>query len=125
MSQNIILTTGIYDLIKDHIRKKKVTPPEEEILLSELKAAKQVRRKNLPEDVVSINSRVTIQDHTTNQEKVYVFVAPEKAKRKHNTQSILSDMGLAVIGYKTGDVISWPFENEIRQIEILKVERLN
>jgi regulator of nucleoside diphosphate kinase len=26
MSQHIILTTGLYDLIKDHVRRKKVTP---------------------------------------------------------------------------------------------------
>jgi regulator of nucleoside diphosphate kinase len=124
MAQNIILTTGIYDLIKDHIRRKKVTPAEEEILKLELKNAKQVTRVNLPEDVVSINSRVTIKDLDTNQEEVYVFVAPDKAKQRNNTKSILTEMGLALVGYQEGDLINWPFKNEPKQIEILKVERL-
>lgn len=124
MTQNIILTTGIYDLIKEHIRCKKVTSSEEEILRSQLKNAKQVTRKNLPDDVVSIDSRVTIKDHSNSTEEVYVFVAPDKAKQKNNTKSILTDMGLALVGYNVGTVINWPFQNENKQIEILKVERL-
>ena len=51
MSANVILTTGIYDLIKDHVRRKKVTIEQEEILLAELKKASQVLRKDLPEDI--------------------------------------------------------------------------
>jgi regulator of nucleoside diphosphate kinase len=124
MSQSIILTTGIYDLIRDHIRRKKVTLAEEEVLKSELKNAKQVTRKNLPDDVVSVNSRVTIKNFSTDQEEEYVFVAPDKAKQKNNTKSILTEMGLALVGYKAGDLINWPFENEMRKIEILKVVRI-
>ena len=124
MSQNIILTTGIYDLIKDHIRRNKVTRKEEEILKLELKNAMQVTRVNLPEDVVSIDSRVTIKDLDTDQEEVYLFVAPDKAKQKNNTKSILTQMGLALVGYREGDLINWPFKDEVKQIEILKVQRL-
>ena len=124
MSQNIILTTGIYDLIKDHIRRKKVTPREEEILKLELKNAQQVTRVNLPEDVVSVGSRVTIKDLDTEEEEVYLFVAPDKEKQKNNTRSILTEMGLALVGYKEGDLINWPFKDADRQMEILKVQRL-
>ena len=35
--QEILLTTGVYDLIKDHIRRKKATLEEEEVLLKQLK----------------------------------------------------------------------------------------
>ena len=124
MSQNIILTTGIYDLIKDHIRRKKVTPREEEILKLELKNAQQVTRVNLPEDVVSVGSRVTIKDLDTEEEEVYLFVAPDKKKQKNNTRCILTEMGLALVGYKEGDLINWPFKDADRQMEILKVQRL-
>ncbi len=121
---NIIVSTGIYDLIKDHIRRKKVTPAEEEILKSELKAAKQVRRKDIPADVVDIDSRITIIDHSANSEEVYQFVAPDRAKPKNNTKSILTRMGLALVGYKAGDIVHWPYEDHMKKIEILKVERI-
>lgn len=122
--QEILLTTGIYDLIKDHVRRKKATPEEEEVLLKQLKKAKQVTRKNLPLDVVTVDAKVTIKNTLTNEEEIYTFVAPDKAKRRNNTESILSTMGLALVGCKIGDVIHWNFNNEEKQMEIMAVERL-
>ena len=55
---NIILTTGTYDLIKDHLRRKRVSIQEEEILTNELRTAQQVLRRELPADVVCVNSVV-------------------------------------------------------------------
>ena len=69
MSQNIILTTGIYDAIKDHLRRKKVTKNEEVRLTSELRNAVQVRRRELPENVVTVDRKVTVKDHTLNKEE--------------------------------------------------------
>lgn len=122
MSNKIILTTGIYDAIKDHLRRKKVSPNEEVRLASELRNAQQVRRRALPEDVVTVNRKVTIKDHSQNKEEEYIFVGVAEARPKKNKHSILSDMALATVGYKVGDVIEWPFRDGERRIEILKVE---
>ncbi|WP_426485934.1 GreA/GreB family elongation factor [Flavobacterium sp. 2] len=122
MSQNIILTTGTYDLIKDHVRRKKVTPREEELLLGELKHATQILRKNLPEDIVSIDRKVTYKDHINNVEKTILLVGPEKAKVSKNKISVLSDEGIAMVGYKEGDIIEWPAKKGNLKLEILKVE---
>lgn len=124
MTQEIILTTGVYDLIKDHIRRKKATPEEEEILKLQLKRAKQINRKLLPLDVVTTDAKITIKDLTTDQEQVHTFVAPDKAKQRNKTESILSTMGLALVGCKVGDVINWSFDEEPKQFEIMNVERL-
>ena len=124
MTQEILLTTGVYDLIKDHIRRKKATVKEEEILLLQLKTARQVTRKNLPLDVVTIDSKVTVNNLQNQEEEVYTFVAPDKAKRRNNTVSILSTIGLALIGCKIGDEISWDFEEGEKKMQILNVERL-
>ena len=122
MSNKIILTTGIYDAIKDHLRRKKVSINEEARLASELRNAQQVRRRALPEDVVTVNRKVTIKDHSQNKEEEYIFVGVAEARPKKNKHSILSDMALATVGYKVGDVIEWPFRDGERRIEILKVE---
>lgn len=124
MSQNIILTTGIYDLIKDHVRRKKVTPAEEELLLQELKKASQVLRRNLPSDVVTVNRRITFKDHTQNEEKTVVFVGPKKSKPSKNKISILSDEGIAMVGYRSGQKIEWPSKKGLLNLEIIKVEEL-
>ncbi len=122
MSENIIVTTGIYDLVKDQIRRKKVTKAEEELLTAKLKNAKQVLRKELPDDVVTVNRQVTLKDHSTNTEEVFTFVDSDKERKKKGKYSITSDIALATIGYKVGNIINWPFRNGQRKIEILKVE---
>ena len=122
MSNKIILTTGIYDAIKDHLRRKKVSINEEVRLASELRNALQVRRRVLPEDVVTVNRKVTIKDLSQDKEEEYIFVGVAEARPKKNKHSILSDMALATVGYKVGDVIEWPFRDGERRIEILKVE---
>ena len=122
MSQNITLTTGIYDAIKDHLRRKKVTKNEEVRLTSELRNAVQVRRRELPENVVTVDRKVTVKDHTLNKEEEYIFVGVAQARPKKNKHSILSDMALATMGYKVGDIVEYPFKDGERRIEILKVE---
>lgn len=124
MSENVILTTGIYDMIKDHVRRKKVTKQEEELLLLELKEAQQVLRRDLPENVVTVNRRVKIKDHTDNKEKEFLFVSTTKQNNKKGKLSILSDVAVATVGRQVGDVINWPFRDGERKLEILKVENL-
>lgn len=122
MTTNILLTTGVYDLVKDHLRRKKVTQVQEEILLAELRNAKQVLRKDLPEEIVTVGKKVTLKDLSTNQEMEYNFVGPEQAKPKKNRHSILMDEGLATVGYKTGDIINWPTAEGDKKYQILNVE---
>ena len=122
MLNNIVVTTGIYDAIKDTLRRKKVSILEEKRLAEELRKAKQVLRRDLPADVVTVERKVTIKDHTQNFEHEYIFVASAKAKPAKNKFSILSDIALATVGYRVGDIINWPFRDGERKIEILKVE---
>ena len=124
MSENVILTTGIYDMIKDHVRRNKVTKEEQELLLLELKNAQQVYRRDLPDNVVTVNKRVKIKDHTENKEKEYMFVASSKTNNKQGKLSILCDVAVATVGRKVGDIINWPFRDGERKLEILTVENI-
>ena len=125
MTQSIQLTTGVYDMIKDHIRRKKSSPEEEEILKNQLKNASQVTRKNLPLDVVTVDAKVTVKYQGSDQEEIYTFVGPHKAKRRNNTLSIMSNIGLALVGCKIGDVVNWTLDEEEKQLQITNVERLD
>ena len=124
MSENVILTTGIYDMIKDHMRRKKVTKEEEDRLTLELKNAQQVLRRELPEGIVTVNRRVKIKDHTSNQEEEYMFVSSNRANIKKRKFSILCDIAIATVGRKVGDIVDWPFKDGERKLEILMVENI-
>lgn len=120
----ITVTTGIYDLIKEHVRRKKVTNEQEQVLLKRLKFAKQLRRAEIPNDVVDIDTIVQVKNLATNQINTYKFVAPSKAKQKRQTLSILGEIGIIFIGCKQGAVIQWPNGNEIQEFEIIAIEPL-
>jgi regulator of nucleoside diphosphate kinase len=123
-TSSIILTTGMFDLLKDQIRRKKLSNINEANLIEQLKNAKQVLRKDLPDNVVDINRKVRLADVETGETYIYSFVAPEKAKPKHQTTSILSPIGLALIGYAEGTELSWEMDNGIRQYRIEEVSSL-
>ena len=125
MTTNIILTTGLYDLIKDHLRRKKVTAEQENILTKELRHAEQILRRDLADNIVTVGKKVTIKELNSNQEYQLNFVSQEKAKPKKNRHSILMDEGLATIGYKIGDVIEWPANDGTKKYEILNVEAVS
>ena len=85
MSKNIVVTTGIYDMIKDHVRRKKVTREEEDLLLLELKHAKQVLRRELPDDVVTVNRRVKIKiTQITKKKNICLWQPPKQTIKKEN-----------------------------------------
>lgn len=117
----VILTTGIYDLLKDHIRRRKLSRANEIALEAQLKKAKQVLRKDLPLNVVTVGTLVTVKDLETGQEQEYKFVGPDTARKKNNTVSILSAMGIAMIGYPEGAIIEWEFNGRIEKNQITKV----
>ena len=119
----VVLTTGIYDLLKDHIRRKKLSKANEAALELQLKKANQVLRKDLPLDVVTVNTLVTVRDVVTGTETDFKFVSPDKARRKNGTVSILSPMGIAMIGYAEGALVEWEFEGSLKTNEIVKVSR--
>lgn len=94
-----------------------------EKLNEELKRAKIVRRKEMPDDVIRFNSTVTIRT-MFNVEKSYQIVTPEKSDIKYNKISILAPMGLALFGYALGDDILWKFPAGESFIKILEVKQL-
>ena len=119
--KSIILTTGMFDLLKDQIRRKKLSRFNEEKLIEQLKDAQQVLRNQLPGNIVDINTRVQLTELKSSETLTFTFVAPEKARRKNKTDSILSSMGLALIGYPEGANIPWETSDGVKEYKIEKV----
>lgn len=120
----IVLSRGIYDLLKAYIQKKRLSRHNELKLEEELKSAKQIVRRNIPEKIVDLNKRVRIKELDSEQEFEYNLVAPQKAKRKNNTLSILSPIGVALLGYEEGAELSWEMPEGIKSYKILEVSPL-
>lgn len=121
----IILSRGIFDLLKDHIKRKKLSRYNELKLELELRSARQVLRRELPETVVSIDKKVKVRELASGKEFTYNLVAESKAKRKNNTLSILSPIGVAMLGYEQGAELTWEMPEGIRSYLIVEVSALD
>jgi len=92
-----------------------------ERLEEELDRAKVVDPRDIPDDVVTMNSSILVKDLDTNEEKTFVLVFPGKVNMTENAISILAPVGTALIGYKEGDVIDWEVPAGTKRIQIIKV----
>lgn len=94
-----------------------------EKLNGELKRAKIVKKKEMPDDVIRFNSTVTIKT-VFDVKRSYQIVTPEKSNIKLNKISVLAPMGLALFGYAQDDDILWRFPAGESYIKILEVNQL-
>ncbi len=92
-----------------------------EDLQKELARAQIVDAANVPPDVVTMNSLVSLKDLQTEEILVYRLVFPDAADIAEQRISILAPVGTAIIGCRTGDVIEWPVPSGIRKLKIEKV----
>lgn len=125
MTKSIVLSTGIFDLLKDHIRRRKLSVYNQEKLILELRNATQILNKDIPADVVTVNTRVRVKELETGAEATYTIVPPAKARNKRNTISILSPIGVAMVGYSQGDELKWEMPDGIKSYRIAEVIRLS
>ncbi|MCF6156589.1 MAG: nucleoside diphosphate kinase regulator [Candidatus Brocadia sp.] len=89
-----------------------------ESLAEELEKAVVVSPKNVPADVVTMNSKVVLRDLDTSEEVTYVLVFPRDANIDAGAISVLAPVGTAILGYAKGDIVEWPVPSGVRRIRI-------
>ena len=73
----------------------------------------------MPNDVITMNSQVRLRDLDSGEEMIYTIVFPHEANIQKNKVSILAPVGVALLGYRLGDVVEWPMPGgKIRRLEI-------
>lgn len=90
-------------------------------LISEISKAVFIDKEHFPTDVVRLNSTVIVKDLDTNQVKTYTIVLPDKVNAKQSKVSILSPIGIALIGFKKGLQFTWKFLSSKHRLSILEV----
>ena len=95
------------DLIESHQGARRVHLETIKVLERELDRAIVLEPEEVPADVVTMNSQVTVEDLATGEEAVYTLVFPSSADFEKKRVSILSPLGTALLGYRVGDEILW------------------
>lgn len=78
-----------------------------EKLESELVRANVVPRDEIPEDVVTMNSRVVFVNETTGERREVTLVYPGNADIDAGRISVLVPIGTALLGLRVGQSIDW------------------
>ncbi|NKX75602.1 nucleoside diphosphate kinase regulator [Tritonibacter mobilis] len=85
-------------------------------LLDEIGRARIVPAAKLPQNVVAIGRAVTYRDETTGQDKTVIPVYPEEADIARGRISILTPIGVALIGLAEGASLHWDTRDGERRI---------
>ena len=122
----LVLAKDDYEIIMSYIRRGLSTitfnRQDAEELEMELKKAKLVHKENLPEDIVRLNSRVTIKEEKENKIIEITVVTPEKANIKRRLISIMSPIGTALIGFRKGQQVKWKVPAGKKTFTIMDVQ---
>lgn len=110
----------IYKCVIDAKQVRTIQASEADKLLQELKSAKLMDAKNIPADVVTMNSIVKLElaNKKTMQVKI---VYPWDANLKEQRMSIFSPIATALLGYQVGDEIEWAVPGGMMRVKISEI----
>ncbi|MDQ1850079.1 nucleoside diphosphate kinase regulator [Gemmobacter fulvus] len=99
------------------------SPEVGERLMDEIARAKLVAPGKLRDDIVTIGSEVTYRDLGTGRLQTVFVVYPEDADIDQHRISVLTPVGVALLGLSPGAAISWiTRDDETRQLEVVTVK---
>ena len=89
------------------------------VLKDELERTQIVDPRQVPQDIITMNSKVLLQ--LNEEDKEVSLVYPEDDDMTHEKLSVLSPVGTAILGYKEGSTIEWELPDGTSIIHIKKV----
>lgn len=92
------------------------------LLLEEINRGEIVKDNEIPDDVIRLHSYFEVKESNGNQVMKFTLTLPKEANIQEKKVSVLSPMGVALIGFKEGAEIEWELPGGKKKITILKVE---
>ncbi len=93
-------------------------------LFEEIGRARIVAPAKMPENVVTMGSTVTYRDEATGQEKTVSLVYPEEADITQLRVSVMTPIGVALLGLSEGACFYWDTrEDQRRTLTVLEVKQ--
>jgi regulator of nucleoside diphosphate kinase len=91
-----------------------------ELLAAALRSAITVPPELIPRDVVTMRSRVVLKDVGSGHRRAVALVYPEEAALHTGRVSVLSPLGVALLGLSEGALVAWPLPSG--RTVVLRVE---
>jgi regulator of nucleoside diphosphate kinase len=124
-SRNIYITEYDYQRLRTLINEAAHTEYRGseyiESLEHELEEATLVSPKEVPPDVITMNSRFKVLDLDNRDEWEYTLVYPEDADLEKNKISVLAPIGTAMLGYRVGDTIECKVPAGLLKLQVKEI----
>ena len=125
MDRKIFITTTDAERLRNLIQDMKNPNDHERIYLKllteELLRAEVVEPEKIPRDVVTMNSLVKFRDMETREVYMYSIAYPANSDFEKGRISVLAPIGMALLGYRVGDVVEWPVPAGMRRLKVEEV----
>ncbi len=125
-AKNIVITQPDYDrlrrLIESFKEFRRRDAEHVDALEQELEGATVVNAGEVPQNLVTMNSRVRLKDLNNGRELTYQIVFPGDADVAKNRISVLAPIGTGLLGYSAGTTVEWQVPSGIRRLRILAIE---
>lgn len=127
MSKEIFITQSDKDKLleiidKDYSYNNYGTSLNLKVLETEIRRANVISNIKLPDNVITMNTRVVLLIDDVEEELTLVF--PDETDIKNNKISVLSPIGTAILGYREGSSLEWNVPNGTVQIKVIRVTHL-
>jgi len=90
-------------------------------LRAELKRAVIVDPKDVPDDVITMNSRADLLDLENGETVTFTLVFPAEANIDEGKISVLAPIGAGMLGYRVGDEFEWTVPAGLRKMRVTGV----
>jgi regulator of nucleoside diphosphate kinase len=75
----------------------------------------------IPEDIITVNSRAELLDLETGERMEFTLVLPMDANIEAGKISVLAPLGAAMLGYRAGDEFEWVVPYGLRRLKVMAV----
>ena len=124
MTNTLLISQSDFDILHTHLVRSgsNLSDFNKAKLADELKSAKVVKDKDLPDHIASLNSIVGIKNIESGQTFQFQLVLPGEADFKQHKVSVFAPIGVALLGYSIGSEIQWEMPDGVKTFEIISCE---
>jgi len=124
-NQKTFITHYDHKRLREFLDKARQWPQAQTELIESLEAkmeeASVIDQKEAPPYLVTMNCHVQVRDLTTNQDSNFWLAYPDDAASGSDKVSVLSPLGIEVLGSKSGDTLQVSNGNKKRPVRVVRI----
>ena len=125
MKNPIYITSQDKQRLEELLAEVSVSDPRQhgdlKLLEEELRRAVIVEPKEIPGDVITMNSRAEMRDLESGEIVAFTLVFPSEANIDEEKISVLAPIGAGMLGYRVGDEFEWNVPDGVRHMKVTEV----